>query len=713
MSMPIILSGRVFTDELIAHTRELCQAQPPPSGNDLAREVCLQLDWRSSHGRWALSSCKVALRKLHKRGLIPWPCAQRAGTGPRRLRRSGQPLPPVAALPPRVDQVGNLHLRLLTGSQDPLSPLWNDLMIAQHPCGDAPLVGSQLRYLIGSDSGWLGALGFGPAAWILGARDTWIGWSVQARKHNLGGVVGLSRLLIRTEVRCANLASKVLALALQRLPEDWQTRYGVRPLLLETFVDRHHYHGRCFLAANWRRVGTSQGRGRLGPETPTQSPKDILLFPLQDDARQRLQREPPQPVTPRPLLEGLAQNDWWTRELADLDLGDRRLEHRAHLILAARAQQPNATFYGSFEDRHQSKRAYALIAHPDPQITLARLLQPHAEATLARSALEPVVLLPQDTSSLNYSGLRQTTGLGYINHEGSRGLFLHSLLAWRPDGVPLGVLHAHCWARPQVPTNDPRNRNAKAIDEKESLCWLEALQSAATAARRVPHTTFITLADRGGDLYELHDLVQAGPPNLHAVVRAQHDRNLQSHQKLWDFLAAQPVGQRTTIEVPRRTGQPARTATVEVRWAQVTILPPEVPTKKTWPPLRLWAVWVVEPHPPADVEPLEWMLLTDLPVENWPQAQEKIQWYRRRWGNEEWHRMLKSGCGAERREFTTAEHLQRALAFELILAWRLLLLVKLGRRVPNLPAEAIFAPDELEVLWRGAKKKGSTDPCPV
>ena len=211
MSMPIILSGRVFTDELIAHTRELCQAQPPPSGNDLAREVCLQLNWRSPNGRWALSSCKVALRKLHKRGLIPWPGAQRAGPGPRRLRRSGQPLPPVEGLPPRVDQVANLHLRLLTGAQDPLSPLWNDLMIAQHPCGDAPLVGSQLRYLIGSGSGWLGALGFGPAAWILGARDTWIGWSVQARKHNLDGVVGLARLLIRTEVRWDDINGTVKA----------------------------------------------------------------------------------------------------------------------------------------------------------------------------------------------------------------------------------------------------------------------------------------------------------------------------------------------------------------------------------------------------------------------------------------------------------------------------------------------------------------------
>jgi hypothetical protein len=314
-------------------------------------------------------------------------------------------------------------------------------------------------------------------------------------------------------------------------------------------------------------------------------------------------------------------------------------------------------------------------------------------------------LLPQDTTSLNYSGLRQTSGLGTINHDGSRGLFLHGLLAWRPDGVPLGVVHTQCWGRPENDPADPRGRNAKSVDEKESRVWTTALRAAATAARRLPQTMMVTLADRGGDLYELHDLVQAGPPNLHAVVRAQHDRNLESHQKLWACLAAQPLGKSLTLEVPRHAGRPARTARVELRWSAVTICPPAVSAKKTWPPLRLSAVWVHEPYPPPGDEPLEWMLLTDLPVDDSATAWKIVQWYRRRWGNEEWHRVLKSGCGAERREFTTAEHLQRALAFELIVAWRILLLVKLGRAVPDLPASTVFAPDELEVLWCTHRKK--------
>src|SRR2546426_1707792 len=101
--------------------------------------------------------------------------------------------------------------------EDPLHGLWNDLIIAQHPCGDAPLVGAQLRYLIGSEHGWLGALGFGPAAFALASRDQWIGWSTAARLGHLREVIGLSRLLIRQEVRCTNLVSKVLSMALERL----------------------------------------------------------------------------------------------------------------------------------------------------------------------------------------------------------------------------------------------------------------------------------------------------------------------------------------------------------------------------------------------------------------------------------------------------------------------------------------------------------------
>jgi hypothetical protein len=282
---------------------------------------------------------------------------------------------------------------------------------------------------------------------------------------------------------------------------------------------------------------------------------------------------------------------------------------------------------------------------------------------------------------------------------------LHSLLAHRPDGVPLGVLHARCWAREAQDAGDGRKRNAQSIDEKESGRWLEALHVAATAARRMPQTQMVVITDREGDLYELHEAVKMGPDNLHTLIRAQHDRNLENHQKLWSSMAAQPSVDTREVEVPRRHRQSARTARLEIRWGAIGIESPKVGFKKGWPPLQLWAVWAHEPDPPQGVDPIDWMLLTDLPVRSTTEAWEKVQWYRQRWGIEEWHRILKSGCNVEGREFKTAEHLQRVLAFDLIVGWRALACLKLGRTMPQLAARVIYTEDELAVLWAALKKR--------
>jgi hypothetical protein len=699
----VTVCGRQFSPELLTHLSQFANQEPAPSGNQIAKEACSALAWFSPNGRPALSSAKVALRKLQRRGLLELPRSKGRPCCRHRLRRSGQGLPPLKGVPRRADKLRGLQLHLLSGAEDPLHTTWNDLIIEQHPLGDAPLVGAQLRYLIGSEHGWLGALGFGPAAFVLGCRDQWIGWSTPARLAHLPEVVGLSRLLLRAEVSCRNLASKVLGLVASRLADDWQARYAVRPKLLETYVERSRFNGLSLSASNWLRLGTSSGRGRLGPKRPSKTLKDVWVYPLDAQARQRLQVEVPPPLSPCPLIQSLSQTDWCGRELSSLDLGDQRRNQRAVDILEARWNQPQASFYGSFDGWTPAKGAYGLIEHRSPEISLQSLLASHQEQTQGRMAAEPWVLLPQDTTTLNYSGLHQTTGLGPLGEKKGQGLWLHSLLAFRPDGVPLGVLEVQCWARDPEP-NQSQGRNAKSLDEKESARWVEAFQKAASAARRMPQSQLVVITDREGDLYELHDAVQPSPANLHLLVRAQHDRQLECHQKLWDFMGAQPLGQQRNLAVPRGHGQPARTAVVEVRWAQVSIEAPAVGHKKGWPALSLWAVWVHESSPPDGVEPIDWMLLTDLPVNGAEAAWEKVQWYCERWGIEEWHRALKTGCGAEQREFKTAEHLQRVLAFDLIVAWRVLACVKLGRELPQLPATVLYAPEELRVLVAAIKK---------
>ncbi len=704
MNAPIRVCGQTFTPALIQHLAEMIGAHPKISRNTLANEACQQLGWHSPNGRPALSSARVALNKLSSRGYLRLP--EISHSTDHRLKGSGKELPPVIDVPKQVEQVRGLYLYPISGQDDPWHSLWNDLIIQQHPCGGAPLVGAQLRYLIGSDHGWLGALGFGPASFLLGARDQWIGWTTRARLEHLREVLCLSRLLIRAEVRCANLVSKAWSMVVERLGHDWYSRYGTHPLLVETFVDRSRFTGACFAAANWVRLGESTGQGRLGATKGATTPKDIWVYPISADARRQLQNEPPRSVTPYSLQESVETVDWCAREMQNSELGDTRLNKRVVKILLGRWDHPSETFGGSFKRWADAKAAYNLIENKSPDISMHSLLSSHSESTQARMAAETIVLLAQDTTTLNYSTLEQTTGLGEIGSGPARGLFLHSLLAFRTDGVMLGVLDAQCWGR-EKSSGEKRARNAKSIHEKESTRWVDELRVAGSAAQRLPKTQIIVMADREGDIYELHDGAQTGPPNLHVLVRAQHDRSLEGHQKLWSFMAAQPLGERRELSIPRRGNRGARSATVEIRWAIATIQAPAVSPKKSWPSLQLQVIWVHEPVAPAGIEPLDWMLLTDLTVRTAAEAWEIVGWYCRRWGIEEWHRVLKSACRVEQRELKTDEHLKRALVFDLIMAWRILALVKLGRATPNVPASLLYTDEEIEVLTRVIEQRTS------
>ena len=173
----------------------------------------------------------------------------------------GRPVPAPADVPARADLVQGLALVAVT--DDDQRRVWNELLQREHPRGAARHVGAQLRYLLVSDHGVLGALGFAASALTLAARDAFIGWDADRRSRQLHRVIALSRFLIRPCVDCRNLASKALGLCLRRLPDDFQRRYGYRPLLVETFVEKDRHAGTSLAAANWLRVGETAGRGRF------------------------------------------------------------------------------------------------------------------------------------------------------------------------------------------------------------------------------------------------------------------------------------------------------------------------------------------------------------------------------------------------------------------------------------------------------------------
>ena len=171
------------------------------------------------------------------------------------------------------------------------SRLWNELIERYHYLGHKPLPGAQLRYLVYSGGQPIALLGFAAAAWMCAPRDHYIGWTDEQRQRHLHLIVNNARFLILPWIRSQNLASMLLAKAARRLPDQWQTVYGYRPVLLETFVEQPRFRGTCYKAANWIFLGQTKGRGKLGPAGTQSLPiKDLWVHPLDRRFRETLTR---------------------------------------------------------------------------------------------------------------------------------------------------------------------------------------------------------------------------------------------------------------------------------------------------------------------------------------------------------------------------------------------------------------------------------------
>jgi len=694
------MCGRWISTAVLERITARTVGPEPPSRPELLQQFCRSTQWRNRKGALCLSSANVCLKRLEQQGLVrlPPPAHRTPRSAKRQLVDDGQPLPSLPKLPRSVEQIPDLRVSLIADETEGL--LWNRLIRRLHPLKGAPLVGSQLRYLIWAGSEVVGAFGFGPPSFYLSCRDCWIGWDAQAREQNRHRVIGLSRFLIRPGLRCANLASRCYRLVLHRVQEDWLERYGVRPLLVETYVDRNTHTGKSLAAANWLRIGQSLGRGRTTASKAARpkSVKDVWVWQWTEQARAQLQERTLSPVVPRSIFSHCQEEGWVQEELDGLALGHVKLEKRFAQMLQDRWAHPDWSFYTSFGGKAGGKAAYDFIENPRAELQFSNLLEPHHHHTRRRMAAETVVFLAQDTTAASYNTLRQTRGLGPIGdarHPG-RGLLLHTMQAFRLDGIPLGCAWAQLWAREA--DSDTAQRNEQSIDQKESLRWVEAFQSAARLAAQMPQTTILISGDRESDIMDLYDRSTVAPANLYFLIRGQHDRVLASGEKLWEYVSSRPCGGTMEVEIPRHQNRPARTAILELRWAQVQVQPPRVGCKNSWGLQPLSVLMAREINPPKDAAPIEWVLLTNWKIDSLKTARRLVRWYGLRWGIECWHQVLKDVCRVETRQMKTAEALSRTLALDMIVAWRVLVLCRLGNAHPHLPASVLYSPEELAIL---------------
>ena len=381
------------------------------------------------------------------------------------------------------------------------------------------------------------------------------------------------------------------------------------------------------------------------------------------------------------------------------------------------------------------------------RVSFTSVLQPHTDATIARIKGQSLVIVAQDTTELDLTRPRkQVVGTGPMDGSSRRGLFLHLLHGFTPDGTPLGTIHALSWAREEgAESKSKLTRHQRAlipIEQKESNRWITTLEQTQRIAAQLPETQFVCVADSEADIYELLVAGMAEPRHADWIVRACYDRVLVAGtergeeesqesvdgdtepKKLRDQVLATPVLYTQLIQIRererkyscdqrgRRQPRTARPAEVEVRAYSVNLKAPWRPGNPLGE-VSVNVVMVHEPNPPEGEPPVEWILLTNLPIETLEHVRQVIQNYCVRWMIEVFFRTLKSGCRVEARRFEHVERFLPCLAIYLIVTWRTLFVCRLGREFPDISCEAVFEPAEWQSVYQVVQHKAPPEKAPT
>ncbi|MBD3182499.1 IS4 family transposase [Candidatus Poribacteria bacterium] len=387
---------------------------------------------------------------------------------------------------------------------------------------------------------------------------------------------------------------------------------------------------------------------------------------------------------------------WSEQEFGNADLGDSRRTQRLIKLAEQRGCQPNASIAQSCGDNASAKAAYRF--YENESICMSDILSSHQQATQKRINQESVVLAVQDTTQLDYTSHPATEGLGTLHKKKQRGILMHTTFAVTPQRVPLGIIHQQIWTRPVEEFGKKHKRKQLLIHEKESYKWLISLEASSHMQKEHPTTKVVSVGDREADIYEL--FISSQELSQDILVRGAWDRKVEHPENhLWSSLESQPFAGHVTVTVPRKGKQPARQAELSIRYAKVTLHPPQRPKPVELAPVTIWAVLTHEEHPPEGVEAITWLLLTSISVNSFHEACILIQWYSCRWLIEIYHKVLKSGCRVEKRQFGTVENIKRYLAIDNVVAWRVVYLTMVGRETPDIPCTAILEAHEWQALY--------------
>lgn len=386
--------------------------------------------------------------------------------------------------------------------------------------------------------------------------------------------------------------------------------------------------------------------------------------------------------------------DTIANEFQNATINDQRLINRLTLTATILEKEPEKSIPEACQDWATIKGAYKLFGNP--KVTPIAILSGHRHQTIKRMLEHNLVLIIQDTSSLDFTGHPKTKGLGpYTTTPNSIGLLMHTASVVTPQGVPLGLLAQDIWARDQKQKGKKLDHHKLPIESKESYKWIRTLES---SMKDVPSSVAtVTVADREADIFELFKY--ANENQHHFLIRAVQNRRVtEEHKLLRSQIENTPIAGQCEVEIPRKSEQnvPPRTVRLNISFCPVTLRLAN--SSKDSATIKLYAVLAKEVTACETDEAIEWLLLTNMPVNNLQDAVEKVGWYRQRWKIERFHYVVKVGCKIEELQLQTSQRLTNAITLYSIIAWRLLWMMYQSRETPDAPCSIIFDKKEWQIL---------------
>lgn len=367
------------------------------------------------------------------------------------------------------------------------------------------------------------------------------------------------------------------------------------------------------------------------------------------------------------------KHQWIHRQFSNVNMKDARLQKRAVQIAQGCAEHPDKSLPDRFDDWAGVKAAYRFFSNP--KVSHQTLQQPHHQEVLEKARWsEELVLFIQDGSELLFNSHPWTHGLGPTADCAGNGLMFHSCLVAKyhesKETEILGLSYQEAWIRPEK----------KSVDSpKESEVWLRALKKSGC-----PQKHWVSVGDRANDIYDfLRGAIEDG---WRFVVRARHDRKVEingAQERLFPWIRRQTTKCKSTLFVKANGQEFSGEVELEITWAKAKLLPPDKKSSVAAEEVTYIRVWC--PERPK----LEWLLITNLPVENEADAQRIVEIYRRRWLIEDYHKALKTGCRIEDTQLKQGSRILALFGIVGVIATQLLAMREHCRLSPEMRVEEV------------------------